>query len=254
MSRKPRAMRPGSPVPRPSPTSCSARSVTASMIPTAPKSMNHSVPSASTRMLPGCGSAWNVPLSNIALRNTRSSRSASTARNAAPVDGGGVGDRDSPHALEHEDGVGRHAAPHLGHGDALDVGVGDRGMERAAVRGLLDVVEFLADGRTSSSDTCTSRGARAASERRSAIRLAQRRTAASRATPTSTSGLRTLTTTSSPSNVCATCVWPMEAAASGSSENEANALSAGRPSSRSRTACTCAAGTGLTLDWRSLRG
>jgi hypothetical protein len=67
-------------------------------------------------------------------------------RNAAPVDGGGVGDRAAPHALEHEDGVGRHTAPHLGHGDALDVGVGDRGMQRAAVGGLLDIVEFLADG------------------------------------------------------------------------------------------------------------
>ena len=73
-------MRPVSAVAIPRPTSCSARNVTGSMIPTAPKSMNQMVPSPSTRMLPGWGSAWNVPDSSIATRNARKSRSASTGR------------------------------------------------------------------------------------------------------------------------------------------------------------------------------
>ena len=73
--------------------------------------------------------------------------------------------------------------------------------------------------------------------------MARRSTAASRATTSSIPGRWTFTTTGVPSTSTARWVCPIDAAASGSNSNDANARSTGSPSSASSTARTSASGT-----------
>ena len=85
-----------------------------------------------------------------------------------------------------------------------------------------------------------------------------RRTDASRATTSSIPGRRTLTTTREPSWRTARCVCPIDAAASGSHSNDANACSTGSPSSVSMATRTSSGPTGRTsarsLDSSAVRG
>jgi hypothetical protein len=63
-------------------------------------------------------------------------------------------------------------------------------------------------------------------------------------------GRCTFTTTRSPVFNTARCVWPIDAAASGSKSNDANSSSTVAPSSPSITSRISSAGTGRADDWR----
>ena len=79
-----RASRSAAGSPRPSASSrfCSADRCWASRRPTEPKSSRARRPSVSSRMLPGCGSAWNTPPSVIWYTMLRSSARVSSARSS----------------------------------------------------------------------------------------------------------------------------------------------------------------------------
>ena len=89
---------------------------------------------------------------------------------------------------------------------------------------------------------------RAASTRRSSWRDVRRSTDASRRTISSIPGRCTFTTTRVPSLSTARWVWPIDAAASGSNSNDANACSTGSPSSDSSMSTTSSRGMGRTSD------
>ena len=121
--------------------SCIDSSTTGLSRPTAPKSRNQSMPSGSTKMFPGCGSAWYSPSRSTWSRNDCSSRPASTlAGSGAASIAVVVGHGDAADLLHHQHASRRERLVHLRRRDpvvALEVLE-----ERDAARRLGAVVEL----------------------------------------------------------------------------------------------------------------
>ena len=236
--------------PRPSPIAMPWRpsSTFGAIVPTAPKSMSQSPPSASTNTFPGCGSAWYWPSWRICRRNDRSSRRARarrarrrTRRRRPPPR------RSNPRPLPSR----APCSPTARDRRAARVRRSHRGSRRSGGRrtpraGSRARTRCRRSARPRPL-TCPTR--RAASIRRSAWRATSRITAASRSTNSATPGRCTFTTTGSPVVSTARWVWPMDAAARGSHSKLAKAVSTGSPSADSMASRTSSASIGRTLAW-----
>ena len=167
-------------------------------------------------------------------------RAEESAREFGSVDPARVDRRVVVHAgagdlVHHQHG--RRAERRIHPGDT-DVVAGEGGGEPAAGGGLLRVVEFVLDSAHEFVGEGVTPIRRAASTRRSSWWATSRSTEASRATSSATPGRCTLTTTDSPVTRRARCVWPIDAAASGSQSKSANVSVIDSPSpcsSASRT-------------------
>ena len=207
--------------------------------PTAPKSISPSVPSASTNTLPGWGSAWKKPSRITWSSIERSSWSASSG----PVERRRREPRPRPSR--------RRGAP--ARGPAACTGGGARaGMRTRSAPSRRAAISAIASASRRKSSSARSpwanwatmspvRTPRPNGVRRCASSPRRASAARSRSIVASMPGRWTLTTTCSPLCSRARCVWPIEAAASGSQSNSANTASMS-PSSATSTAATASRG------------
>ena len=222
------------------------------MRPTDPKSSSPSLPSVSSRTLPGCGSAWKVP-SSMTSRSRQSSRlRASAARTSAGVPASIVA-RGRPsrrsitstcpvHSGWQGTGTAMPSLPRLPDAAATEV------MLRASIRRLSSSRRAPANP-AASPVAPTARPQLVLRSSRAASRPVISR---SLSTVSLTSGRHTLTTTLAPEVRVAAWTWAMDAAAIGSRSKLANSSPTSAPSSDRSTCSIAGQGTGTASSCRRL--